>query len=99
MKRVPRSVRSDNIDKLTTEVARVFGTKPWTSPDLRNREISITSGLIAFMHSSGYIKREKRSVRPYPNAPLCPMWSLTVKGLRRARAAAVASVTSSAARA
>jgi hypothetical protein len=86
-RRIRRSVRSDNIDKLTAEVARVFGRKPWTSPDLRKQQIAITSGLIAFLHGSGYIKREKKSVRPYPNAPLCPMWSLTMKGFRRAEMA------------
>jgi len=84
VKRARRSERSDNIDMLTASVAAVYGKKPWTAPDLRNKRISVTNGIIAFLHHSGYIKKNKTLVRPYPNAPLCPMWSLTEKGLKRA---------------
>lgn len=92
-KRARRSERSDNIDTLTASVAAVYGKKPWTAPDLRNKRISVTSGIIAFLHHSGYIKKNKTLVRPYPNAPLCPMWSLTEKGLKRAEMAKAGEVT------
>lgn len=85
--RARRSVRSDNIDAMLTKVVKRFGRRPWTSPGLRDNDIAITRGIIAFLHISGYIRKGERSVRPYPNAPLCPTWIITEKGMRRAAAA------------
>ena len=82
-KRARRSVRSTNIDNVTYAVAVEFGKRSWTTLDLHKKHIAITSGLIMFLHSSGFIRKGK-TLRPYPNAPLYPEWYLTEKGMRRA---------------
>jgi hypothetical protein len=75
--RARRAQRSDSIDTITKSVSMTFGNREWTVPQLRQKDINITQGIIKFMHITGLIAK-KRMVATHT------VWSLTVKGRMRA---------------
>jgi hypothetical protein len=89
-RRMQRSKRSDNVDRIVKMVLKIFGRSTWTVPDLKSNRVKVRNGVINHMHCSGFIKKEGTRRVYYPKSgdkgAICAVWKITSKGVKRAGA-------------